>query len=159
MATPRPSSPQPAPLALADTGTVTPPSAEPASHAPQATSPRPPAEHPAGTVTDTGTASGQPVQGGPVSAARYDLASLNNPAPAYPPLSRRFREEGKVMLRVRVSAEGQPLAVALAQSSGHPRLDEAARKTVLGWRFVPARRGEQPVAAWVRVPIIFQLRS
>lgn len=102
----------------------------------------------------------QQAQVGPTqSSPQFNAAYLNNPAPAYPPLSRRFREEGKVMLRVRVSAEGQPLAVALAQSSGHPRLDEAARKTVLGWRFVPARRGEQPVAAWVRVPIVFQLRS
>lgn len=99
-------------------------------------------------------------QAGPTqSSPQFNAAYLNNPAPAYPPLSRRFREEGKVMLRVRVSAEGQPLAVELTQSSGHPRLDEAARKTVLSWRFVPARRGEQPVAAWVRVPIVFQLRS
>ncbi|WP_409421555.1 TonB family protein [Pseudaeromonas sp. ZJS20] len=122
--------------------------------APQAAATAPVASAPAQGQTQK---QGQP---GPTqSSPQFNAAYLNNPAPAYPPLSRRFREEGKVMLRVRVSAEGQPLAVELAQSSGHPRLDEAARKTVLGWRFVPARRGEQKVAAWVRVPIVFQLRS
>lgn len=158
VATPRPSSPQPAPLALADTGTVTPPSAEPASHAPQATSPRPPAEHPAGTVTDTGTASsGQPVQGGPVSAARYDLASLNNPAPAYPASSRRLGEEGRVLLRVRVNRDGQAENVEIDTSSGFARLDQAAVTAVRQWRFAPARQGDVPVAAWARVPIRFRL--
>ncbi len=131
-----------------------PPAPQATPAAPQAAATAPVASAPAQGQTQK---QGQP---GPTqSSPQFNAAYLNNPAPAYPPLSRRFREEGKVMLRVRVSAEGQPLAVELAQSSGHPRLDEAARKTVLGWRFVPARRGEQQVAAWVRVPIVFQLRS
>lgn len=28
---------------------------------------------------------------------------------------------------------------------------------VRGWRFVPARRGEQAVEAWVRIPLVFRL--
>ena len=47
----------------------------------------------------------------PVTAARYDAAYLHNPRPAYPPLSRRLGEEGKVLLRVRVSREGLALSL------------------------------------------------
>lgn len=94
-----------------------------------------------------------------VVAARFDAAYLNNPAPAYPPLSRRMREEGKVMLRVQVTAEGLPAQVDLAESSGFARLDAAAREAVQRWRFVPAKQGGQPVAAAVIVPVVFKLEG
>lgn len=94
-----------------------------------------------------------------VVAARFDAAYLNNPAPAYPPLSRRMREEGKVMLRVQVTAEGLPAQVELAESSGFARLDAAAREAVQRWRFVPAKQGGQAVAAAVIVPIVFKLEG
>lgn len=94
-----------------------------------------------------------------VTAARFDADYLNNPAPAYPALSRRMREEGRVMLRVHVSAEGLPKTIELNASSGSGRLDNAARDAVQRWRFVPARRGEQAVDAWVLVPIVFKLEG
>jgi protein TonB len=90
-------------------------------------------------------------------APRYDAAYLNNPAPAYPALSRRLGEEGKVLLKVRVSAEGSALAVNLEKSSNFERLDEAARAAVAYWRFVPARRGDQAVESSVVVPLVFRL--
>jgi protein TonB len=93
----------------------------------------------------------------PVSAARYDAAYLHNPRPAYPPLSRRLGEEGRVLLRVRVGADGHPVAVDVDRSSGFERLDEAARRAVGNWRFVPARRGDEPVEGSVRVPVVFRL--
>lgn len=95
----------------------------------------------------------------PVTAARYDAAYLNNPAPGYPPLSRRLGEQGKVLLRVQVSADGKPLAVEVKKSSGFARLDEAASKAAAEWRFVPARQGETAVASWVEVPIQFSLQE
>ena len=89
--------------------------------------------------------------------ARFDAAYLNNPRPAYPPLSRRLGEEGKVMLRVRVAADGHALTVDVDKSSNFPRLDEAARQAVSRWRFVPARRGDEAVEASVIVPMVFRL--
>lgn len=89
----------------------------------------------------------------------FNAAYLNNPAPVYPPLSRRMGEEGRVMLRVHVSEDGVATQVQLRTSSKYPRLDDAALEAVRRWRFVPARRGDQPVAAWVLVPISFNLRS
>jgi periplasmic protein TonB len=64
-----------------------------------------------------------------------------------------------VRLRVQVSAEGRTLEVTLQSSSGHQRLDEAAARAVRKWKFVPARRGDTAVAAWVVVPIAFRLRN
>ena len=90
------------------------------------------------------------------TAARFDADYLHNPAPTYPSQSRRLKEEGTVLSLVRVSAEGSPANVEVRQSSGFERLDEAALQAVRQWRFVPAKRGSQNVAASVLVPIQFK---
>lgn len=95
----------------------------------------------------------------PVSPARFDAAYLQNPEPRYPPLSRRLGEEGKVLLRVRVTPEGTVAAVDLEKSSNFERLDAAARQAVARWRFVPARRGDEAIEASVIVPVVFRLES
>jgi protein TonB len=94
-----------------------------------------------------------------VTEPRFDAAYLNNPAPAYPPLSRRLGEQGRVLMRVFVDPNGAPAQVELRQSSGSRRLDAAAETAVRRWRFVPARRGREAVGAWVLVPISFSLRN
>ncbi|MGH8742241.1 MAG: energy transducer TonB, partial [Burkholderiales bacterium] len=91
----------------------------------------------------------------PIFTADY----LENPPPAYPAASRRLGEEGRVVLRVLVNAAGGTDEVQIRTSSGHARLDDAARETVRRWRFVPAKRGEQPVPAWVLIPISFRLEG
>ncbi|MEI2421437.1 energy transducer TonB, partial [Arthrospira platensis SPKY2] len=93
------------------------------------------------------------------TAPRFDAAYLNNPAPAYPALSRRMREEGRVLLRVLVSPDGRPARIELAETSGSSRLDAAAQGAVTRWQFVPARRGDRPVEAWVVVPVVFKLEG
>lgn len=95
----------------------------------------------------------------PVTPPRFNADYLNNPAPAYPPISKRMGEEGKVVLRVHVNDRGLPDDVQLKTSSGSQRLDDRALQTVRQWKFVPARRGETPIDAWVLVPISFSLRS
>lgn len=100
-----------------------------------------------------------PAAPAPVTQARFDADYLQNPAPAYPALSRRMGEEGKVILRVFVEPSGRPSQIELKASSGSPRLDQAAQDAVWRWKFVPARRGDETIAAWVLVPIVFNLRS
>jgi protein TonB len=90
---------------------------------------------------------------------RFDADYLDNPKPAYPPLSRRMGEEGRVVLRVQVGADGLPTDVAVQTTSGSARLDQAAFDAVRRWRFVPARRGDEAVAAGVLVPIVFSLKE
>lgn len=89
--------------------------------------------------------------------ARFDADYLNNPAPAYPSVSRRLQEEGTVLLLVHVTPHGDAERVQVRQGSGYVRLDEAAVRTVQQWRFVPARRGTETIAATVIVPIEFRL--
>lgn len=100
-----------------------------------------------------------PAPPAPVTPPRFNADYLTNPAPEYPRLSRRLGEEGRVLLRVFVTAEGLPSKVEVKTSSGFPRLDESAVQTVWHWKFVPARQADQPVAAWVLIPINFSLRS
>jgi protein TonB len=95
----------------------------------------------------------------PITAARFDADYLHNPKPVYPAASRRLGEQGKVVLRVHVGADGSAEKVELKSSSGFARLDTSAQDAVSRWRFVPARRGDQAVAAWVLVPIAFNLDS
>lgn len=88
---------------------------------------------------------------------RYDADYLHNPTPVYPPLSRRLGEEGKVVLRVEVGADGRARQIEIVRSTGSPRLDNAALDAVHQWRFQPARQGETPLGGWVQVPINFRL--
>lgn len=95
----------------------------------------------------------------PITLPRADAAYLRNPAPAYPTISRRLREQGLVVLRVFVQPDGRPSEVAVGTSSGSTRLDSAALDAVRAWTFVPAQRGKERVAAWVLVPVHFRLEN
>lgn len=65
--------------------------------------------------------------------------------------------EGRVVLRVAVSAEGAPLQVDIHQSSGFGALDRAALKAVRRWRFSPATRDGAPTEGVVHAPVVFRL--
>lgn len=116
-------------------------------------------ESPAETAAPTAPAASAATPPEPVQSPRFDADYLDNPAPPYPALSRRLREEGTVLLHVLVDGGGAPARVELKQSSGHARLDQAALDTVQRWRFTPARQGSAAVAGWVIVPVSFTLRS
>lgn len=94
-----------------------------------------------------------------VTPPRSDAAHLNNPPPPYPSLSRRLHEEGRVVLDVYILADGSVGETRLRRSSGHPRLDEAALDAVRRWRYVPARRGDEPIPFWYVQPVDFRLDS
>ena len=70
---------------------------------------------------------------------------FRNLPPAYPAEAMRRRQEGTVRLVVHVSADGTPVLVELAGSSGHPSLDKAALNAVRQWRFNPAMGATGPV--------------
>ncbi|WP_437558233.1 energy transducer TonB [Acidithiobacillus sulfuriphilus] len=138
-------SPLPNPLAEAD---ISLPKAAAASASPPATStePAPPA---AGQEPPT-TAVVPPGYG-----ARY----LHNPAPDYPLAARRAGQEGTVVLRVLVSADGLAEQIGIHRSSGFAILDQAAATAIRQWHFVPARQGAGNVAAWVNIPMTFRLEE
>lgn len=114
------------------------------------------------TAENTVATSTAPVSRPPAeqrSDASFEAAYLNNPAPAYPLISRRQGEFGKVLLLVQVTPHGTAAQVEIKQSCGFPRLDEAALDAVRKWHFVPARHGDVAVAASVVVPLSFKLNS
>ncbi len=92
-----------------------------------------------------------------VEPPKFGVAYLNNPKPNYPAISRRAGEEGRVLFRVLVNANGEPESVEVSTSSGFERLDSAALEAVKQWRFVPAKRNNQTISAYVTVPISFKL--
>lgn len=100
-----------------------------------------------------------PAPPAPLSSPVVDADYLDNPKPVYPPLSRRLREEGKVVLRVFVEVSGSVGQVEVRSSSGFERLDKSAMAAVAQWKFKPARQGVEAVGAWVLVPIVFSVKD
>lgn len=77
------------------------------------------------------------------------------PAPRYPNEALRRNVGGTVRVQVLVAADGSVDRLELAESSGDRFLDRAALEAVRRWRFQPAVRNGQPVAASVIVPLEF----
>jgi protein TonB len=112
----------------------------------------------------TGANTAKSASGTQGNAEPYSEASSNanygtNPKPKYPTIARSRGWQGKVLLRVRVTADGLSEAVSVHRSSGHEVLDESAVAAVEKWRFIPAKRGNTAVACTVIVPIIFTLNN
>ena len=88
-----------------------------------------------------------------------NVAYLVQPAPHYPPESKRTREQGLVILRVLIDESGHAKTIEVYRSSGHPRLDEAARNAVARAVFKPyIDRGVARQSAAI-VPVEFSLRA
>ncbi|MDX6766228.1 MAG: TonB family protein [Candidatus Methylacidiphilales bacterium] len=83
---------------------------------------------------------------------------LNTPPP-YPEQARRQRQEGVVLLRLSITADGSVQEVSVQRSSGHPLLDRAAMKAAQRYRFQPATLGGLPVPSTTLQPIRFDLRQ
>lgn len=81
----------------------------------------------------------------------------DNPPPTYPVISKMAREQGRVLVRVLIGADGITKQAEVHQSSGFKRLDQRALTTALSWRYVPGKRGGVPEAMWFNVPINFVL--
>lgn len=63
--------------------------------------------------------------------------------------------EGEAVVRLRVTSAGVVDSAAIHESSGEAAFDEAALAGALELRFDPARQGDDPVDAWVRLPVRF----
>jgi protein TonB len=94
-----------------------------------------------------------------IELPKFGAAYLHNPAPTYPSSSRRAGEQGRVLLRVLVSTNGNAETVELENSSGFEKLDDAAMKAVKKWRFIPAKRSNEAISGYVIVPVKFSLES
>jgi periplasmic protein TonB len=142
--------PAPQPVAVPDrrpapeapTGIPVPQSAPPPMVAPITPEPARPAPAPAPARIEL-----------PTSDASY----LQNPPPTYPPISKRLGEQGKVLVRVLIGADGLPRDAEVKRSSGYARLDNAAIEYVLRCRYVPGKVGGIAQAMWYEAPVNFVL--
>jgi periplasmic protein TonB len=105
------------------------------------------------TTTQAAAAIGPMLPAHPVAGMESDRP------PVYPEVARRRGQQGRVLLQVNVSANGVPVDVTVAQSSGFASLDDAALRAVEQWRFVPATRGGTAVPAVAEVPVRFRLTN
>jgi protein TonB len=97
---------------------------------------------------------------GPVTlSSELSVACPELSAPAYPALSRRLGEEGKLVLRVELDEKGRVDVAQVVNSSGFKRLDEAAMAAVKTWRCNPPVRNGQPVRAVALQPFNFVLQG
>lgn len=97
-----------------------------------------------------------PPDPGPQISTRLEYASA--PAPSYPPDAMARELEGTVTLKVLVDVDGSPLSVEIERSSGHRKLDDAARRQVLRkWKFKPAIKDGQAIQVYGIVPVSFTL--
>ncbi|MEQ1591714.1 MAG: energy transducer TonB [Thiobacillaceae bacterium] len=101
-----------------------------------------------------------PQPAGPVNlSSELSVSCPVRPAPAYPALSKKMGEEGKVVLRVELDEAGRFATVRVVSSSGFSRLDEAALTAVKNWHCNPAQRNGQPVRAVALQPFNFILEG
>lgn len=100
----------------------------------------------------------------PSPAAKTGVAvpaayAARNRKPDYPLLSRRYNEQGTVVLRVLVNADGTAGEVRIKKSSSYPLLDQSALAAVRDWRFVAATQDGKAISEWYEISIPYTLRN
>lgn len=73
----------------------------------------------------------------------------------YPPLLRDAGIGGTVHVQIFVDVAGVVQNAVVGRSSGHDPLDEAALRAARVMRFTPALDVDEPVPAWIAIPITF----
>jgi protein TonB len=95
----------------------------------------------------------------PVSTVETPAEEAFNPPPDYPAQARRRGLEGEALLEITILADGACGEVRVLECSGSSLFGEAALAAVRKWRYRPAARNGQAVAAVVSVRFVFRLRA
>jgi TonB family protein len=98
-----------------------------------------------------------PLQGAPVPGGVTPPALLSQVQAQYTDVAREARLEGTVKLQATVQQDGTVTDIQVVQGLGMG-LDEAAVAAVRQWRFRPATRNGEPVAARLGFDVNFRLR-
>lgn len=116
-----------------------------------------PAVASAEATTAPAPVSAAPVPAAPIKVAARRDSSSSCRLPQYPADSRRNGESGVVQLEFLIEADGTAAEARVAQSSGFPRLDEAARRALALCRFQPGTVDDVPVRSWTRLNYVWRL--
>lgn len=99
----------------------------------------------------------------PVATAKVlpstDADDLYNPNQRYPRMSQTMGEQGTVMVRILIGANGLPLKAELQKTSGFERLDQAALDFVMQSRYKPGTLGGKPTEMWMGREVKYILRQ
>jgi len=106
---------------------------------------------PEGKIGGTGTKG----EGTEPASPTYGPGVGPGPLPVYPKNALDQNLQGTVTLSVTVSPAGKAAAIGITASSGHSLLDEAARRSVLRWSFIPGMKNGKPAEGVVTVKIRF----
>lgn len=108
-------------------------------------------------LSGTDSASNAVASGDQLIPASPDDTTRNRP-PVYPREAALRREQGTVVVLIRVSPMGLAEGAEVVASSGHPSLDQAAVNAVLTWRFRPAVRDGRAIPFEMPMRIVFAMR-
>jgi periplasmic protein TonB len=84
-------------------------------------------------------------------------ALARNPLPYYPPDAAARGVQGRVMLRILITAEGRVASIEVVTSTGYAMLDKAAVDAVRQWIFTPAHRAGRAIAWTTLLPVRFRV--
>ena len=96
----------------------------------------------------------------PKECTRKDIVppkELRQPLVQYPPISYDNAEEGTVTLLLAVQTDGSISDIRIARSSGHPRLDAAAVRSLRRAKFQPATCHGKPIAMRIHQSFVFKI--
>lgn len=88
-----------------------------------------------------------------------DADDLYNPNQRYPRMSQTMGEQGTVMVRILIGANGLPLKAEVQKTSGFERLDQAALDFVMQSRYKPGTLDGKPTEMWMGREVKYVLRQ
>ena len=91
------------------------------------------------------------------SSAKYKIGTIQNPHPEYPMIARKKGWQGRLLLNVHVSKDGNVININVVKTSGFEILDKISVKTIRDWQFTPARIGGKNVEDSLNIPVSFKL--
>ena len=91
------------------------------------------------------------------SSAKYKIGTIQNPHPEYPMIARKKGWQGRLLLNVHVSKDGNVININVVKTSGFEILDKISVKTIRDWKFTPARIGGKNVEDSLNIPVSFKL--
>lgn len=101
---------------------------------------------------------GEEGDGGRPGLPDGEAVSLGRIAPDYPPVSRQLGEQGAAVFLLGIAEDGTVTSAVLEKSSGHDRLDQAAREALVLARFQPAVQDGAPIPSMKRFTVEFRLQ-
>lgn len=100
------------------------------------------------------------IRGASSAPPSVDVSYKNRNPPRYPADAIRNGEQGTVMLRIRVDADGSVARVDVDRArttATSAELQAAAVTAAEGWKFHPGMEQGKPVGGWATIPVMFSL--